>query len=123
MDQRSLVCVVDDDTGVRQTICMILETAGYVTSQARDGKEGLEAIARTRATIAVIDILMPNQEGLETIAQAKERFPGLKVLAITGGGQAGTLSYLTLASALGADAVLPKPFRSEELVNKVRQLG
>lgn len=122
MDQ-TLVCVIDDDTNVRQTICTILETAGYVTSQARDGREGLEAIARTRAAIAVIDILMPNQEGLETIAQSKERFPGIKVLAITGGGHSGTHSYLTLASALGADATLPKPFRSEELLTKVRQLG
>lgn len=121
--ERHSVCVIDDDANVRQTIRTILETVGYMTAEASDGEQGLEAIARTGATIAVVDIIMPNREGLETIAEAKTRFPSLKILAISGSERAiGSQGYLALATAIGADDVLRKPLRAEELLAKIKRL-
>jgi len=121
--ERHAICVIDDDANVRQTICTILETAGCATAEASDGEQGLEAIARTGATIAVVDIIMPNREGLETIAEAKTRFPSLKILAVSGSERAiGSQGYLALAKAIGADDVLRKPLRAEELLARVKRL-
>jgi CheY-like chemotaxis protein len=85
-----VVCVIDDDEYVRLTLCAALTYAGFQTVQARDGACGLDAIARANAAVAVIDLIMPGKEGLETIIEAKARFPDLKILAVTGGGRLGS---------------------------------
>jgi DNA-binding response OmpR family regulator len=122
MGKSATVCVIDDDQMVRRTMCNALDAAGFVTVEAEDGIEGLEAIARTQARIAVIDIIMPTREGLDIIVDATRRFPDLKVLAVTGGGRVGPTDYLEMALQLGAHDVLAKPFRNAELVKRVTQL-
>jgi DNA-binding response OmpR family regulator len=116
------VCVIDDDEFVRITICAALHFAGLGTAQAPEGAAGLVQIARTKAGIAIVDIFMPGKEGLETIGDIKANFPHVKVLAISGGGVIARAEVLSLASDLGADAYLAKPFRNEELVAKVKEL-
>ncbi len=119
---RTTVCVVDDDPTVRQTICSMLESAGYQTSQAHDGKAGLREIERSAAAVAVLDIIMPDHEGIETIALVKERFPNVQILAISGGGTVGPETYLTMARGMGADATLAKPFRADKVLPIVADL-
>jgi DNA-binding response OmpR family regulator len=65
---------------------------------------------------------MPNREGIETILEAKKRFPGIPIIAISGGGRSGPQSFLDLARKLGADDCLAKPFRPTELLDKVAAL-
>jgi DNA-binding response OmpR family regulator len=65
---------------------------------------------------------MPNREGVETILAMKARASHVKILAISGGGRLGADEVLGLAQRLGADAVLPKPFRSAEILRVAREL-
>jgi len=111
-ETKALICVIDDDDAVRQTICRILTSAGHVVVEARDGRMGLK----------VIDIVMPNREGIETIMEVKQRFPNIPILAISGGGRMEPNGFLDLAGKLGADDCLAKPFRPPELLRKVDAL-
>ena len=118
-DSQNLICVIDDDDAVRQTICRILTNAGYAIVEARDGRMGLKAIAETLPAMVITDIVMPNREGIETIMEAKQRFPNIPILAISGGGRMEPDGFLDLAVKLGANDCLAKPFRPGELLGKV----
>ena len=122
MDPSAVVCVIDDDEFVRLTVCAALNYAGFFTVEATNGKEGLEAIRRTGARIAIVDVIMPVMGGLQTIAEAKRQFPNTKILAITAGGKRARGDLLTAARELGADECLAKPFRNEDLMAKISSL-
>jgi len=68
------------------------------------------------------DILMPEKEGIETIRDLKRDHPALKIIAISGGGQSGSMDFLDMARALGADEALQKPFRRAQLVDIINRL-
>ena len=70
----------------------------------------------------VTDLLMPNKEGLETIADIRRAGWGVPILAVTGGGVTGPRSYLETAQLIGANAVLAKPFTQNEILATVRSL-
>jgi CheY-like chemotaxis protein len=116
------VCVIDDDHLVRRTMCEALQSAGYATVEAADGNEGIAVIERTNPSVAVIDIIMPSREGLDVIVEATQRFPQLKILAVSGGGQMGPTDYLELARQLGAHDTLAKPFRNAEFLDRIKHL-
>jgi DNA-binding response OmpR family regulator len=118
------VCVIDDDEHVRVTVAQILRHAGYVVVEASDGDKGLEVVKNTNPDIVVTDIVMPNREGIETIRELRERFPDVRILAISGGGGTSySAGFLEVARALGADDVLAKPFRTAELLHKLGKLA
>jgi len=124
MEQTRIVCVADDDVQMRGMICMMLSQRGYRAVEAADGKEALRQVADAGARMIVLDIVMPNSEGLETIPQLKERFPATRILAISGGGNTGDgQAYLDQASLLGADDTLLKPFEMDDLIAKVDALA
>lgn len=91
-------------------------------TDAKDGEAGLHTIESMSPTMIVTDIVMPNREGIETIREAKRRFPEIPIIAISGGGRLGPEGFLELAVKLGADDCLAKPFRPAELLNKVAHL-
>ena len=122
MDGQPLICVIDDDESVRQTVGRILSSAGYAVVNAADGAKGLEVVEQSSPVMIITDIVMPNREGIETIIEAKRRFPGIPIIAISGGGRSGPQSFLDLARKLGADDCLAKPFRPTELLDKVAAL-
>ena len=124
MEQARIVCVADDDVQMRGMICKMLAQRGYKTVEAADGREALRQVADAGARMIVLDIVMPNSEGLETIPQLKERFPATRILAISGGGNVGDgRAYLDQASLLGADDTLLKPFEMAALITKVEALA
>jgi CheY-like chemotaxis protein len=122
MDAQPLICVIDDDASVRETIGRILSSAGYAVVSAADGAKGIAAIEQASPVMIITDIVMPNREGIETIMEAKRRFPGIPIIAISGGGRSGSQSFLETARKLGADDCLAKPFRPSELLDKVAHL-
>jgi DNA-binding response OmpR family regulator len=122
MDGQPLICVIDDDESVRQTVGRILSSAGYSVINAADGAQGLEAVEQSSPAMIITDIVMPNREGIETILEAKKRFPGIPIIAISGGGRTGPQDFLDVARKLGADDCLAKPFRPTELLDKVATL-
>jgi len=122
MTVQPLICVIDDDESVRQTVGRILRGAGYAVVEAKDGEVGLRVVEREMPAMIVTDIVMPNREGIETIREAKQRFPSIPIIAISGGGRLGPDGFLELAVKLGADDCLAKPFRPAELLDKISRL-
>lgn len=122
-DARKLVCVIDDDPRIREAVCDVLGRAGFATVQAGDGEAGLEVVAREHPDVVVTDIIMPNREGIETIQMLKEKFPAVRVLAISGSYSPGSVDFLEMAQCLGADDCLAKPFKPAELVSRVSTLA
>ena len=110
------ILVVDDEDLVRFSVRQMLEDEGHQVEEAGDGVEGMAKVEAGPLDLLITDIVMPRKEGLETIAEAKQMRPDLRVIAISGGGPVGQFDYLELAKQFGADAVLAKPFKKQELI-------
>jgi CheY-like chemotaxis protein len=113
------VCLIDDDHEVRRTLRSQLESGGFKVVEASNGHEGLRQLEHHVCEIAVVDLIMPEKEGLSTILEIKSRFPHVRVLAISGR----DVQYLKLAGELGADETLSKPLHSATLLNAVQKLA
>jgi two-component system chemotaxis response regulator CheY len=120
--ERSLhVLVIDDDSDVRQTTQWLLEDAGFTVSVVTNGQQGLRLQRVRPADVVVTDIYMPDKDGIETIAEFRQRFPHLPIVVISGAAASvGGTSHLFVARELGAHEVLRKPFDPEKLIEAVR---
>lgn len=116
------VLIIDDDKFIRELARYALERGGFEVVEAPDGEAGIQCHLEAPADIVVTDILMPEKEGLETILQFRRDDPTIRIIAISGGVQTGVVDFLSIARKLGADMVLPKPFRPSALVRMVREL-
>jgi two-component system, chemotaxis family, chemotaxis protein CheY len=115
------VLIVDDEDAVRQLIRDALGHAGYQVNEARDGKEGLLRYRQSPTDLVIMDILMPDQDGLESIMTLRREFPEAKIIAITGGSDMiGILNFLDVAKMLGARRTLQKPFDMKHLLEVVQ---
>jgi DNA-binding response OmpR family regulator len=99
-----------------------LDRVGYEVVEARDGQEGLEHYRAAPIDLIITDILMPGKEGLETIVELQREAPGIRIIAISGGGQMGDLTFLDVARRLGARRVLQKPFELREMLAAVHEV-
>jgi DNA-binding response OmpR family regulator len=118
------ILLIEDDEAVREFIREVLLGAGYFVSVAGNGKDGLGEIKRDQDIGMVItDIVMPEKEGIETIIEIKQSWPQIKIIAISGGGRICAEDYLHIASELGADITLKKPFARHELLGAVAELS
>jgi two-component system chemotaxis response regulator CheY len=117
-----IILIVDDSIAIRQTVSMALRAAGFGMMQAADGKEGLAIVdANANIDLVICDINMPNMNGLEMLAQIRDK-PGneaLKVLMLTTEAQT---SLVKRAKELGAVGWIVKPFKSPQLVQTVEHL-
>lgn len=116
------VLIIEDDAIMLRALGHAFERAGCRVVGARDGDEGLARFLERTPDLVITDILMPKREGVETILAMKARAPQVKIIAISGGGRLGAEEILGLAAGLGADAVLPKPFRSTEILAAAQRL-
>ena len=117
------VLVIDDDAEVRDVVRKMLIVEGYDVLAAINGREGIELLRNeSNIELVITDLLMPEQEGLETIRELKRDFSAIKILAISGGGKLFTPDYLHSAKLLGADLTLSKPFDKKELLKKLKKL-
>lgn len=113
------ILVVDDDAQIRKFVSQTLGRAGHLTVTASDGNECMKIYNSEPVDLIVIDIIMPEKEGIETIIELRRKNPRVKIIAISGGGRVGPESYLLTARGLGALASLQKPFTTEELTSTV----
>jgi CheY-like chemotaxis protein len=114
------ILVIDDDSAMRRLVTRILSGENHEVIEAANGKQGLDQFAAHHPDVVVTDLLMPEQEGIETIRELRRIAPSLRIVAMSGGGTDNDLMFLGMAKALGADAVLAKPFRAEELLRAVQ---
>ncbi|MBM3565130.1 MAG: response regulator [Alphaproteobacteria bacterium] len=113
------ILVIDDDETVRFTMDYVLKSGGHEVGLAPNGKEGLRMQRETPFDLVITDIMMPEQDGIETIRTLKAEFPRLPIIAMSGGGQTNNLDYLEMARTFGAVAAIPKPFLPEALLQDV----
>ena len=113
------ILVVDDEEPVRSYLRTVLEDGGYLVSEAGNGKEALRMAMSEPTDLVITDLVMPEQEGIETIQVLRRRAPEVGIIAISGafGGQ-----FLSTAKILGADMVLDKPVGADLLLTKVAEL-
>jgi CheY-like chemotaxis protein len=111
------VIVVDDVPDIREMVRMALEHFGCRVSEAADGNEALQLQAADPADVLITDIVMPGQDGVETIGALRKAYPDLRIIAMSGHDLAST--WLTLAERMGVSAVLVKPFTIETLASTV----
>ena len=126
------ILVVDDEIEVGAAVRRVLERAGYAVTLANNATEGLEAVAQQPPDVVITDIIMPKVHGVELIKTLRERYPRIRIIAISGGGSFGPLAYkpeaisthayLAAAREAGAQEVLTKPFDLTDLIAAVRRL-
>lgn len=113
------ILVIDDNPEFRDILRTHLEANGHRTVLAGNGEQGLTLLEREGIDIVLTDILMPQRDGVEVLREAKRRWPGLPVIAISGGGWIGANELLGMAERLGADNILQKPVRRDDLLKAV----
>lgn len=116
------ILVIDDNEDVRAVVSGVLESAGHEVTVAPNGARGIEQQRKSPAEVVITDIVMPEKEGIETIRDLKQEFPELRIIAMSGAGMLNTANYLLTAKALGAHAVLRKPFGPSALLELVQDL-
>jgi len=111
------ILVVDDDAAVRAVTAEMLRQIGYGVAEAASGQAALDALARGEIyELAIVDIAMPGLNGIETVRRARERWPGLRVLYVTGYADAAVTGVET-----DDDPLIRKPFRMSELAAGVNR--
>jgi YesN/AraC family two-component response regulator len=116
------VLIIDDEPTLRATLRDMLEDDGYDVLDAPDGEKGLVLLRHNAVDVVLTDIMMPEKEGLETIQEIKQAHPTARIVAMSGGGTTGNLSYLNIADKLGAHHVLAKPFARQDLLSALQKV-
>ena len=112
----SRILVIDDDKFVRTSIRAVIEGVGHEVADASDAETGLSLQRAHPFDAAIVDLIMPNKEGLETIRELKRDFPTLAIIAISGGGDIVRKNFFQAAQLFGADYTLEKPFDGGDLL-------
>jgi DNA-binding response OmpR family regulator len=119
----SRVLVIDDEAYIREELRHGLESAGFAVEEASDGRDGLKLVQRAPPDLVITDILMSDIDGIQTIREIKAHSPGVKIIAMSGGGSGHFSDYLVWAKKLGADAIFMKPIDLAELLYEVCDLA
>jgi DNA-binding NtrC family response regulator len=98
-----------------------LEREGFEVFEAEDGKKGIKAHLSHSVQMVICDLIMPVQEGIETISQFRDEFPEVGIIAISGGGKIGPDSYLAVAEQLGAWKIFTKPLDIPSLIKAIHE--
>jgi len=115
------IIVIDDNDAARGTMRRTLERDGHQVFVASDGDAGLKLLTETGARLVITDIFMPGQDGIVTLRRIRKEFPGVRVIAVSGGDATGRIDLRRDAELLGAARTLRKPFAPAELRRAVEE--
>jgi DNA-binding NtrC family response regulator len=118
LGENGRIIVIDDDESIRKTLTMILGEEGYVVDTASTGKEGIEKTSEKVYNLALIDMRLPDIEGIDLLLKTKDTTPRMRKIIITG--------YPTIQNAMAAvnreaDAFILKPFDMESVLQTIRE--
>lgn len=116
------ILIIDDEEALRGILKETLERAGYTVFLAEDGEEGGAILGRENVDLVLCDLIMPNKEGLETIMEFRKKYSDLPIIAMSGCERSSAGGYLKLASKLGANDTLPKPFNRADVLGRIQGL-
>ena len=115
------ILVVDDEENIRHTLRGVLADEGYDVLEAADGRTALALLERTVPRLAIVDVWMPEVDGIELVERMRAQAPGIPVIVISGHG---SIETAVRVIRLGAFDFLEKPFQLDALLNVVgRALG
>lgn len=115
------ILIIDDDNVLRDILAKALGHAGHTVFQAPDGLQGVDLARVAPVDLVLTDLIMPVQEGVETITTLRKERPELPVIAMSGD-TANAKLYLEIAGKIGARRVLEKPFTPAELLALIDQV-
>jgi DNA-binding NtrC family response regulator len=118
LNNETRILIVDDDDTIRSTMKAILEDEGYKVDLAASGKEGVQKANETSYNIALLDIRLPDMEGIELLKLMKPSVPRTRKIMVTG--------YPSTQNAIealnkNADAYLIKPVDIEKLLKTIEE--
>lgn len=116
------ILVIDDDAPIREMLKKTLAREGHTVAEAENGREAIKAIENATPGLVLTDIVMPEQDGIETIPLLRRRFPGIKIIAMSGGGPMRAEELLYISKKLGADGCLAKPFSNDVLLAEIQRV-
>ncbi len=117
------VLIIEDDAQIQELVRIILSEEGYEVLSADNGEAGLRVVQKEDVELILMDIIMPDKEGLETIREIRQIMGNdVKIIAMSGGGKVGANTYLDLAQKMGANATIAKPFKREDILDTVAQV-
>ncbi|MBK1695369.1 response regulator [Chromatium weissei] len=110
------ILIVDDEELFRVMLAEMVHREGYQARMAANGNEALHAISQQPPNLIITDILMPEKDGIELIAELSKRGSRIPIVAISGGRRTISTEFnLESACLMGVRATLPKPFTREAL--------
>ncbi|NJN65374.1 MAG: response regulator transcription factor [Chloroflexaceae bacterium] len=118
MNQQRTIIITDDDQSLRELVRVSLEHEGYNVIQASDGSECVELVRKQRPDLVILDVIMPNMDGLEACRRIRD-FSQVPVLMLTAKTQR---NDVITGLDKGADDYLVKPFNMDELLARIRAL-
>lgn len=113
------ILLVDDDEDLTHVATRFLTDAGHSVATASSGVGALEALEQAPADLVIVDVVMPDKGGLETLMELHERWPAQRTLIMSGKVPLDQDAVKSLVAQYGAAGLLPKPFGSEQLLAAV----
>ena len=118
MSESVRILVIDDDESIRKTTSMKLQHAGYLVDTAENGKQAVEMANMNFYNLAVIDIRLPDMDGIQLLTSLKETTPRMVKIILTGHP---LLENAVGAVNKGADVYLIKPVNTDELLKVIKE--
>lgn len=112
------VLVIDDESVICDACQMVLSEEGHMVALKMDGKSGLDAIRQGAYDIVLLDMKLPDMDGMEIIKALQEEKPGLNIIVMTG---YSSISNAVQAIKEGASDYLAKPFTDDELIETIKK--
>ncbi len=115
------ILIADDEPNIVISLEFLLKREGYEVVVAHDGIQALERVRTERPDLAILDVMMPNRNGLEVCQDLRQdpEFKTLRIMMLTAKGRDTEVSK---GLALGADVYMTKPFATRDLLAKVKAL-
>ena len=116
------VLLVEDDLPLAHGIQRALQRAGLTVHHVANGRLALDWLVENSVELVITDIFMDEMDGVEMVPKLKAAHPEIKIIATSGGSRMVNIDFLPVAKALGADRILPKPAKIEDLLETIREL-
>ncbi len=116
MYEKPSILIVDDDESIRRSLSLILKRKGYTTELAGTGRETLEKAQKRFFNVVLLDIKLPDMEGIELLTFLKQMQPGTVIFIVTA---YASLETTTQALKIGASAYFTKPLDMDEILDKL----
>jgi len=116
------ILIIDDDQMTLELLSAYLDEEDFSVTAVTDGDVGLVKVMERGINLAIVDMVMPKKDGLQTILELRRIQDDLPIIAISGGGVVPKERYLSVASCVNDVETLSKPFLKSDLLSAIEKL-